>query len=421
MKKYDIDIRDDRFLSNDWELMDRAWEAAVDFLASCGVYHKDTSRVIEFTKEEILEIISWAPDQINVGDGRDEITLYSRELDDKRPCANMGAPIGIPVPERYFEPIVTSYFQEPLVEMFNTPTLERYRGRDIRTRSPLEILAGHDEWARLKAIAKKTGRPGLSMVGTVISVSDVGHLSAGKWMGKGDTLAVGMICELKVDNSIMNKVTDSVLDDKVIFGYADPIYGGMCGGTPGQIIIAIAAMLALHIVLFCECPGYNPTHPLLFITDTKELLQITSVAFGAIRRNSPLMSRLPTCLAGGCGTKTLLYETIATNLITNKSGFAYTQGPRPATGVTSGNCSGLEARFNGELSRAAVKIDRDKAEEIICKSYEKYKDLIDKKPYGQPFWEVYDPDAVKPRDFWFKMYEEVKEEAIRWGLPLDQF
>ncbi len=184
--------------------------------------------------------------------------------------------------------------------------------------------------------------------------------------------------------------------------------------------MTIAEMIAVQLVLFCEVPGYTPTHPLLFITDTKELLQITSIAYAAIRRNSNLICRLTSCLAGGCGTKTMLYEVVATALMASKSGFGWAQGPRPATGVVSGNCSGLEARFQGEILQAAVRIDREKAEEIIKLAYGKFKDDLDKKPYGKPFWEVYDVTTVKPLDFWLQMYEEVREEVISWGLPLDQ-
>lgn len=418
VKKYHIEYTQDCFLSNDYDLMDRAWDAAVDFLASCGVYSKDTGRVIEYSEREIREIMSWAPGHLVVGEGQDAVDVYHRTLDDTKLVANMGAPVGIPVPEQYFEPVVTSYMQEPLVDIFNTPTVETMRGRTIRTRSPLEVLAGHDEWARLKGIAAKCGRPGICMQGTVISVSDVGHLSSSSWMGKGDTLAVGMICELKVDNTIMNKVADAVLHDKIIMGYADPIYGGLGGGIPGQIVLTIAEMLALYLVMFCEIPGVCPTHPLLFVNDTKEQIQICSVAYGAISRHCNLMCRLTTCLAGGCGTKTLLYEVIAVNMLCCKSGFSVSQGPRPATGVVSGNMSGLEARFQGELIRAAAKIDRQTAENVLRRCYAMYGDMIDQKPYGLPFWEVYDVSTVKPKDFWFKMYEEVKEEAITWGLPM---
>ncbi len=102
-----------------------------------------------------------------------------------------------------------------------------------------------------------------------------------------------------------------------------------------------------------------------------------------------------------------------------KSGLARVQGPRGATGAVTGMCSGLEARFQGELLHAAVKIDRSKAEEIAQKAYAKYKDDLDSKPYGKPFWEVYDVKTVQPTKEWLNMYDEVKEEAISWGLPLD--
>jgi hypothetical protein len=37
---------------------------------------------------------------------------------------------------------------------------------------------------------------------------------------------------------------------------------------------------------------------------------------------------------------------------------------------------------------------------------------------GLPFDQVYDLSSVQPRDFWFKMYEEVISELKAMGLPL---
>ena len=89
-------------------------------------------------------------------------------------------------------------------------------------------------------------------------------------------------------------------------------------------------------------------------------------------------------------------------------------------GSISAHFSGLEARFTGEVLHAGVKIDQEKSEEIAQKAYSKYADLLDKKPYGKPFQEVYDVDTIQPTAEWLRLYEQVKEEAIRWGLPMDQ-
>jgi methylamine--corrinoid protein Co-methyltransferase len=123
-------------------------------------------------------------------------------------------------------------------------------------------------------------------------------------------------------------------------------------------------------------------------------------------------------MVGGPVTKTFLYEIIAATIVAVKAGISQIDGPRGATGAISGACTGLEARFQGELIHAAVKIDREKSEEIVQKAYAKYKDDLVTKPYGKPFWEAYDLKTLKPTDEWQKMYEEVKEEAISWGLSM---
>jgi methylamine--corrinoid protein Co-methyltransferase len=123
-------------------------------------------------------------------------------------------------------------------------------------------------------------------------------------------------------------------------------------------------------------------------------------------------------MAGGPVTKTFLYEIIASTTAATKSGVSRLMGPRGATGAVTGKCTGLEARFQGEVIRAAVQLSQEQAEEIIQKAYAKYEDDLDKKPYGKSFWEAYDVNTVKPTDEWQKMYEEVKNEAIGWGLPL---
>ena len=124
-------------------------------------------------------------------------------------------------------------------------------------------------------------------------------------------------------------------------------------------------------------------------------------------------------MVGGLTTKTFCYEIVASCLVAAKSGIARLQGPRGATGAITGACSGLEARFQGECLRAAVMIDREKAEEIAQRAFAAYQGDLDKKPYGVPFWEAYDVKTIRPKKEWLDVYSAVKEEAISWGLPLD--
>ncbi|MEL7610202.1 MAG: monomethylamine:corrinoid methyltransferase [Bacillota bacterium] len=419
IKKYEISVQTDNLINMDKEFADRVWNAAIEFLAGCGVYSKDTGRVIQYTEREIRDFIKLAPSQTIYGSGRDAVLEVARTPDDIRPCINNGGSVGTPCPNEYFIPIMTSYMQEPLVEMHcPTTNLTTIYGGEIRTRTPLEIMAAWEVVSVFKHVAGMVGRPGMPHHGINISVSDIGHLSAGHLMQKTDSQCYGIISELKCDNSILNKMTHIALCDAVSSPYANPVYGGMGGGLDSQVVLLCAEMIALSTVFLASTCGSTPIHPAYFCSTSKEILQAIGIAFQAISQNSNILTRVAQTMVGGPCTKTLLYETIAATLVGTKAGISQLDGPRGSTGAIEGACTGLEARFQGEVIRAAVKIGRGKAEEIAQKAFEKYKDDIDKKPYGKPFWEAYVMENLHPTDEWQAMYDDVKNEAIGWGLPM---
>jgi methylamine--corrinoid protein Co-methyltransferase len=145
VREYEIKADQTHVVNLDDGLADRVWQAAVDFLASCGVYSKDTGRVILFSREEIERLIRSAPSQVSVGEGPDARIDVARTLDDPRPPLIMGGPIGSPTPNELFVPIIRSYVQEPIVDVTCGATLTSVAGREIRTKSPLEIIAAWEE------------------------------------------------------------------------------------------------------------------------------------------------------------------------------------------------------------------------------------------------------------------------------------
>jgi methylamine--corrinoid protein Co-methyltransferase len=419
VKKYNIKVENDNLVNMDKDLSDRVWNAAIEFLAECGVYSKDTGRIIQYTEKEIRDLIKLAPSETVYGSGEDAIREVARTPDDTRPCVNNGGPVGTPCPNEYFIPVMASYMQEPLVEM-HCPTTNEFNinGSEIRTKTPLEIAAAWEQVSLFQHVASMFGRPGMPHHGIGISVSDVGHLSAGHKMQKTDSHCFGIISELKVDNTILNKMAHLVMLDATTSPYANPIYGGMGGGLEGQIVLVCAEMIALSTIFLANTCGSTPTHPVHFCSTTKEILQQISIAFQAISQNSTILTRIAQTMVGGPVTKTFLYETIAATVVGVKAGISQLDGPRGGTGIVSGAATGLEARFQGEVIRAAVNIDREKAEEIAQRAYAKYKDELVNKPYGKPFWEAYDIKTMKPTEEWQSIYDEVKQEAIAWGLPM---
>jgi hypothetical protein len=145
----------------------------------------------------------------------------------------------------------------------------------------------------------------------------------------------------------------------------------------------------------------------------------TSLSFQAIARNASLLTNLTITPVGGPGTTTLLHETIACAVMSTVSGQSRILGPRSATGAIPAHFSGLEARLMGEAVHAAAGLNREEADEIVHVALSKYEHMLDQQPYGLAFPEVYDVATVQPKNEWLQLYEEVKTEAIGWGLPLD--
>jgi methylamine--corrinoid protein Co-methyltransferase len=419
VKKYDIKLSSETFINDDTELLDRVWNAAIEFLATTGIYSKDTNRVVRYTEAELRSALELLPGEVMHGSGNDEVNHVSRELGDNRRMVNGGGAVGVPCPNEYFASITASYLQEPLVDCFCTPSNNyTIAGDEIRTKSPFEIVAAWEEVTQFQYVAKCLGRPGLAQSGINISVSDVGQLAAGHLLRKTDNHCYGIISELKADNTIFNKIMQCMLLEGNTLAYANPTWGGLGGGLNGQIVLLTAEMIACSVIFFGSVVSSTPTHPILFCSTTKEILQMLSVSMQSIAKHSNIITLPSPVTVGGPVTKTILYEIIANTLTMHNSAVTRLEGPRGATGAVVGACTGLEARFQGEVIGAATKISKEKAEELIGKAYAKYENDLDKKPYGKPFWEAYDVTTLTPTEEWNAMYQEVKEEAISWGLPL---
>lgn len=420
VKEYEIRVPGEIIVNQDDELADRVWRAAIDFLAHCGVYCQSTGRVILHDQAEIESILQQAPSRALLGTGPDACLEVARTVEDPRPPLNMGSPIGSPAPEVLFVPIMVSYIQEPNVDVTCAASLETVHGMEIRTGSPLEIMAAWEEVELMRMALNRAGRPGMAWTGLMMSMSDVGQLSATNPDGlrPTDLHTFGVISELKTNFEILNKLTHCIRQGGIIDPYANPIYGGLGGGVEGQAVLIAAAMIALNVVFMGACVGSSPTHPFLFNNTSKELMQASSLAFQALARNSHLMTNLTVSPVSGPGLDSLLYECVAFTVMSTVSGVSRILGPRSATGAISAHFSGLEARFNGEVAHAAAGLSRAQAEEIVQKAYARYAAVLDKKPYGQPFQEVYDPQTIQPTREWLQVYDQVKAEVTRWGLPM---
>lgn len=420
VSQYDIHIDKSHAVNLDDNLADRVWEAALDFLTTCGIYCLDTGRVILFDRSEIEQILSAAPADVQLGSGKDTVREAYRCIGEVRPPLNMGGPVGSPVSEGLFAPVMQSYVQEPGVDVVCPATLSTVFGNDIRTRSPLEIMAAWEECRLMMQVLRRARRPGMAVNCVQDSISDVGFLSAISRHGyrPTDMHTLGMISELKLNFEQLNKVAHAVQQGGIIDPFANPIYGGLGGGREGIAVLLTAEMVALNLVYMAVCHGSSPTHPFNFNDTGREIMQATSLSLQALARNSHLMTNMTVSPVGGPGTKTLLYECVAFTTLCTVSGISRILGPRSACGTVQDHFSGLEARFNGQVARAAACLSREQADGIVQRALSCYESLQDKKPVGKSFQEVYDLKSIQPTREWLDLTETVVEEVFGWGLPI---
>ncbi len=419
IREHNIKFDKYHIIQQDDEMIDRVFEASLDFLEHCGIYHKDTQRQINFSRSEIEQAFQLAPSQVTIGQGADSRVMQARRVEDPRPPQVSGGPIGTPLSEDQYLPIMQSYWQEPIIDLVVPGCFSTIMEREIRANSPLEIVASWQEARLGLEAAQRSGRPGIARMCVEMSITDAGHLSAISRGGfsPNDVHVIPMISEMKTNNELLNKVAHSHEQDGVILGFYNPILGGLGGGAEGVAILITAGMMALHMIYLPDSVESCPTHPFLSNSTHPEIMRAISASSATLARNTHLLTEFMTSPVSGPCTESLLYECVAMATVASSCGASRVLGVRSAVGVVENHCTGLEARFNGEVAHAAAGLSRAEADEIVKKAITKYEPGMDKKPIGLPFSESYDLETLRPNEEWLGIYDRVKEEVYGWGLP----
>lgn len=410
----------DTLVPADDALADRVFEAGLTLAETLGVYCVSTSRQIKFTRDEILAALAIAPTEVTFGEGPDNHTERKRRPEDVTRLTIKGGGVGTLIPEELYLAVHQAYAQEPLVDGLINCTMERVYGREIRSRSPWEMLAGWHEAELTKAACRRAGRPGLGLGCVENAVSELAELSATSYGGFSpfDWHHIAMISEFKTDYGLLAKLTHLVRTGSIIHSFYNTIYGGTVGGREGMAMAIVAGCILLQMIYMTNTHSVSPAHPFYDNDTTPEILQAISVAQQALARNSRLLTDVVITPVGGPGTKTLLYETAAMAIMAAASGACGLIGPRSAAGVHPGHVSGLEARWMAEVAHAAAGISRREADGLVRQLVARYRPELEQRPSGQPFPEVYDLVTLKPLPAWQATYEEVKQELRQMGLAM---
>ena len=113
------------------------------------------------------------------------------------------------------------------------------------------------------------------------------------------------------------------------------------------------------------------------------------------------------------------YETAAFLLCSVTSGTAGVGIPHPSKGVKVDGSTPMEAKFGIEFGRAASKLTRDTASDLVLQLLEKYESDIPNPPEGDRYQDCYDLITGKPKESYIRLYDEVKEELTRMGIAFE--
>lgn len=420
-KKWDIKWDGKTLINLDDELADRCWAAGKELLLSAGVYSSNSRRIIEFTPGEVEYLLKSLPGKITMGEGKDVVSIYHRNIEDQRIPFVFGGPFNADVDEGMFLKLNQAFAQEKIIDSLFWPGyLKELNGVLIRPESALSIRASmlYGQWAR--EATRRAGRPGMPINGfSVMAVNELASTNEQWGLRSTDPRSMMMLPELQIDDVSLARTAYYLAYGCPIYLDFTPLIGGYGGGPDGTSIVAVACHIAA-VMLGADICHFGPQHLKYKQQTSNHSLFVGSLVNQAIARNSRIITSTSITTGGRPGSEQYGYECAAL-VLAAVTGGANVSGPRPAQPLGYNNVSPLMARLMAEVAHATSMMSRSDATPVVEEIYIKYKDKMtfSQAPKGLSFEEMYDLNTLTPTPEHQQTYNTVKEELIRLGIPLN--
>ncbi|MFW9992490.1 MAG: monomethylamine:corrinoid methyltransferase [Candidatus Odinarchaeota archaeon] len=404
----------------DDSLADSLWQAAMDLYLEIGTLCTDTHRRIVFTEDEMKEALGNFPGRFTMGYGRDAREIYSRQIEDIRRPYCLFSP-DITCDEEIFVPMSMAYLQEPLADGVCAPILDEIEGMPIRSGYPTELKGSVAHAMMFREAARRVGRPGIFLKSVGTAESDAAQIAASnpEWGERlTDGRFVASVTELKVNNSLLNKMVHFHTYGCFVGALVGPIMGGYAGGPEGTAIVGVAYHLQALMVNQAHWTLYFPFHLKHQVNTTRELLWVISATYQALARNSNLISLSNGFAAAGPCTPMVLREA-ATHALTSVVSGSNLWEMAVAKNKHKNYATPVEARMAAEVGcgTAKEKISRGDANEMVLALLKTYEENIENAPLGKNFRECYDVRKVKPTEAYNDLYRKTRKELEDLGIP----
>ncbi len=379
---------------------------------------KDEVKNVEEVKEAILE----APGPCWFGEGHERKLFNPRKPDDPTPpwChVSVGTPMSSD--ELAFR-VMEGAARIHELDIINIPSISHLRDIPITSGSPVEILASIQLLSLARQAFRQSGRPGIPIWNIIptsasaLGMFAVSHPALGGRLTDG--YLAGFISEMKIDFAALNKVAFLSSLGAVIVGESGPVLGGYCGGPEGVAVTNTAYAIGGVLVLKAKAQTLLPVDMNLRCTTTRGVLWATGASSQAISRNLSYPFINSGYSVGGPMTKSYLYETAA-YLLTAISSGASSAKCVAARAVVVDHHTPLEFKFSAEVLRAASKLNRMEANEIVRNLLKIYEDNLPTASEGKRYQDCFDVASGLPNTEYLEFYNEMKSELFQMGIPFD--
>lgn len=419
-KKHGISWDGRTLINLDDEMADRVWQAGRELLLAAGLFSMGSRRIIEFSAAELDDALRFAPAELPVGQGKDALKVYHRQVEDERKPFVFAGPFNADVSEEHFVRLNEAFAQERIIDSLLFPGyLKKLDGQMIRPTSALASRAAilYGQWSR--EAVRRAGRPGMAITGhAVMAPNEIACTNEHWGLRASDPRAMVLISELQVDDVTMTRLAYYLAYGCPIYLAFTPLIGGYGGGPVGTAVVAVASFIAA-VLLGGEIVHIGPQHIKFKQQTNQHSLFLASLANQAVARNSRIIATTSHTTSARPGSEQYAWEFSALALAAVSSGSNVT-GPRPAEPLGFNNVSPLMARLFAEVAHAAAGMKRERAAEIATRLYEKYKDTLDleQAPKGQAFEQIYDLETLRPTAEHQDLYHRLREELAGLGIPL---
>jgi methylamine--corrinoid protein Co-methyltransferase len=422
VEKYGVKYTPESTVISD-EQADAVFNAAVELLSTCGIYHNDTFRIIALSEDEVratADHYNSNPHISKFGQGDDRIEFgYRKAFENKMPIL-AGGPCGV-IGETWHDPYIRSFVKEPTNKAMGiTGGIEVIHGHSAKAGTLSEMYAAQWECGEIQRICREEGRPGMhqgllctasSAAASFACIDDHNENLRSTW---NTQIGIHIIPEMKIDWNAFQMA--KFCQDRGIEPWTScvSLTGALCrhgGDTAVGIVCNALAQLAYGhggmVQMFAN--------HLDGTWSDQETQWATGAATRAFERN--VKNPIASVCAGiepYWRTYAGMWQAQAMTISNTFNGCAY---------FWIGGHSGLETRLTGEVAEACLKIqDPAEADALMNKVFAKRNEETEKhKASGagpREFVDAYDCEQCVPKQGLIDDYEKVKGELKEMGLPL---